>query len=197
MGLIALHFIENRRWRGALVKNIAGPMLMNQIAKHYNLKFFETPVGFKYISDLMVSRNIVAGGEEAGGMGVQGFIPERDGTLAGLLLLEMMVYQKKNIKKILLDMEKEFGRYYYERCDLELGQGSFDAEKVRSLKTLLGQPVVGIKDFDGIKLTCADESWLMLRPSGTEPLVRAYSEAKTAARAKALIKYGRELLQVK
>ena len=197
LGLLALHLIRNRGRTGGIVKTICGTTMIDNIAKKLGVKLYETPVGFKYISDLMVSQNIVAGGEEAGGMGVQGFIPERDGTLAGLLLLEMMVYQKKNIKKILLDMEKEFGRYYYERCDLELGKGRFDAGKVRSMTTLLGQPVVGIKDFDGIKLTCADESWLMLRPSGTEPLVRAYSEAKTAARAKALIKYGQELLQVK
>lgn len=197
LGLLALHLIRNRGRTGGIVKTICGTTMIDNIARKLGVKLYETPVGFKYISDLMVSQNIVAGGEEAGGMGVQGFIPERDGTLAGLLLLEMMVYQKKNIKRILLEMEKEFGRYYYERCDLELGQGRFDAEKVRSMKTLLGQPVVGIKDFDGIKLTCADESWLMLRPSGTEPLVRAYSEAKTPARAKALIRYGRALLQEK
>lgn len=197
LGLLALHLIRNRGRTGGIVKTICGTTMIDNIAKKLGVKLYETPVGFKYISDLMVSQNIIAGGEEAGGMGVQGFIPERDGTLAGLLLLEMMVYQKKNIKRILLEMEKEFGRYYYERCDLELGKGRFDVEKVRSLKTLLGQPVVGIKDFDGIKLTCADESWLMLRPSGTEPLVRAYSEAKTPARAKALIKYGRALLQEK
>lgn len=197
LGLLALHLIRNRGRTGGIVKTICGTTMIDNIAKKLGVQLYETPVGFKYISDLMIVKNIVAGGEEAGGMGVQGFIPERDGTLAGLLLLEMMVYQKKNIKRILLDMEKEFGRYYYERCDLELGQGRFDAEKVRSMKTLLGQHVVEVKDFDGIKLICADDSWLMLRPSGTEPLVRAYSEAKTAARASALIRYGRALLQEK
>ena len=197
LGLLALHLIRNRGRTGGIVKTICGTTMIDNIAKKLGVKLYETPVGFKYISDLMVSQNIVVGGEEAGGMGVQGFIPERDGTLAGLLLLEMMVYQKKNIKKILLDLEKEFGRYYYERCDLDLGKGRFNAEGVRSMKTLLGQEVVQIKDFDGIKLICADESWLMLRPSGTEPLVRAYSQAKTPARAKALIKYGRALLEEK
>ncbi|MBI5150676.1 MAG: phosphoglucomutase/phosphomannomutase family protein [Candidatus Omnitrophica bacterium] len=194
LGLLALHLLRNRGRAGGIVKTICGTTMIDNIARKLGVKLYETPVGFKYISDLMISQKIVAGGEEAGGMGVQGFIPERDGTLAGLLLLEMMVYQKKNIKQILRDMEKEFGRYYYERCDLELGKERFAAEKVRSLKSLLGQEVVGIKDFDGIKLICADESWLMLRPSGTEPLVRAYSEAKTPARAKALIEYGRALL---
>ena len=112
LGLLALHLIRNRGRTGGIVKTICGTTMIDNIAKKLGVKLYETPVGFKYISDLMVSRNIVAGGEEAGGMGVQGFIPERDGTLAGLLLLEMMVYQKKNIRKILLDMEKEFGRYY-------------------------------------------------------------------------------------
>lgn len=197
LGLLALHLIRNRGRKGGIVKTICGTTMIDNIAKKLGADLYETPVGFKYISDLMITKNVVAGGEEAGGMGVQGFIPERDGTLAGLLLLEMMVYQKKNIKQILIDMEKEFGRYYYERCDLELGQGRFDADKVRNMKTLLGQEVVDVKDYDGIKLICADESWLMLRPSGTEPLVRAYSEAKTPKRAKVLIEYGREMLQVK
>lgn len=197
LGLLALHLIRNRGRKGGIVKTICGTTMIDNIAKKLGVKLYETPVGFKYISDLMVSEEIVAGGEEAGGMGVQGFVPERDGTLSGLLLLEMMVYQKKNIKQILESMEQEFGKYYYQRCDLPLGEGMFDGDKVRSLKTLLGKAVVGMKDFDGIKLICADESWLMLRPSGTEPLVRAYSEAKTLKRAKELIKYGESLLRNK
>ncbi|HQO57450.1 MAG TPA: phosphoglucomutase/phosphomannomutase family protein, partial [Candidatus Omnitrophota bacterium] len=159
------------------------------------LKLYETPVGFKYISDLMVAENIVAGGEEAGGMGVQDYIPERDGTLAGLLLLEMMVYQKKNIKKIVEEMEKEFGRYYYQRSDVKLGAKPFDIQRFKETTTLLGKKVVDMRDCDGVKLICEDESWLMLRPSGTEPLVRAYSEAKSLKRAKELIQYGDKLLR--
>jgi len=115
--------------------------------------------------------------------------------LSGLLLVEMMVYQKKNIKRIIEEMEKEFGRYYYERCDVKLMPGkTFDVNAFRSTRTLLGKAVVDVKDFDGVKLTCEDESWLMLRPSGTEPLVRAYSESKSLARARQLIKYGESLL---
>ena len=143
----------------------------------------------------MISQNIVAGGEEAGGVGVQNYIPERDGMLAGLLLLEMMVYEKKNIKQLLDDMEKKYGRFYYERSDLDLRGRSFNMKKVKAIKTLLGKKVVKIMDFDGIKLTCEDESWLMLRPSGTEPLIRAYSEAKSLKRAKELIKMGERLLK--
>lgn len=195
LGLLTLHLVRNRGLKGGVVKTVCGTTMIDNIAKKLGLKLHETPVGFKYISNLMISEPIVAGGEEAGGMGVQGFIPERDGTLAGLLLLEMMVYQKKNIKRILEDMEKEFGRFYYERRDLKLGEGTFDAQKVRSLSSLLGKKVVQVKEIDGIKLICEDESWLMLRPSGTEPLVRAYAEAKSSRRAKALIQYGESLLR--
>lgn len=197
LGLLILHLVRNRGRKGGVVKTICGTTMIDNIAKKLGLKLFETPVGFKYISDLMVSENIVAGGEEAGGMGFQDYIPERDGTLAGLLLVEMMVYQKKNIKKIVEEMEKEFGRYYYERLDLKLGQGSYDINEIKSMKELLGQKVVQVKDFDGVKLICADESWLMFRPSGTEPLVRAYAEARSSARAKALIKYGETILKKK
>ncbi len=197
LGLLVVHLARNRGRKGGVVKTICGTMMIDNIAKKLGLKLYETPVGFKYISDLMTSQRIIAGGEEAGGMGVQDYIPERDGTLAGLLLAEMMAYQKKNIKKIVDEMEKEFGRYYYQRADVKLGEGRFDITEFRSLKELLGKKVVSVKDFDGVKLTCEDESWLMLRPSGTEPLVRAYSEAKTLARAKQLIKFGESLLRKK
>jgi len=195
LGLLVLHLVRNKGRKGGVVKTTCGTTMMDNIAKKLGLKLYETPVGFKYISDLMVTKEIVAGGEEAGGMGVQGYIPERDGTLAGLLLLEMMVYEKKNIKQILQDMESEFGRYYYERSDLDLRGRKYDVKKFKALKTILGKKVVEIKDYDGIKLICEDESWLMLRPSGTEPLVRAYSEAKSLKKAKELIKIGEKLLE--
>ncbi len=191
LGLLILHLVRDRGRRGGVVKTICGTTMIDNIAKKLDLKLYETPVGFKYISDLMVAENIVAGGEEAGGMGFQDYIPERDGTLAGLLLLEMMIDRKKDIKKIVAEMEKEFGRYYYQRRDVRLKPGqTFDLEPFKAKTELLGKKVTAVKDFDGVKLICADESWLMLRPSGTEPLVRAYSEARTLKRAKELIEYG-------
>ncbi len=195
LGLIILHLVRNCGRMGGVVKTTCGTVLIDNIAEKLGLKLYETPVGFKYISDLMVSESIVAGGEEAGGIGVQDYIPERDGTLAGLLLLEMMVCEKKNIKKLLCDMEKEFGRYYYERSDLDLKGRTFDEKRMKALKKLLGKKVVEVMDYDGVKLICEDKSWLMLRPSGTEPLVRAYSEAKSLKKAKALIKVGEALLK--
>lgn len=195
LGLVTLHLVRNKGRRGGIVKTTCGTTMIDHIAQKLELPLYETPVGFKYISDLMVTKDIVSGGEEAGGIGVQDYIPERDGTLAGLLLVEMMVYQKKNIKQLLDDMEEEFGRYYYERADLPLTGKKFNLNRIRGEKTLLGKKVVEVKDFDGIKFICEDESWLMLRPSGTEPLVRAYSEAKSLQKAKKLIEFGKVLLK--
>jgi len=195
LALLVLHLHRNCGRTGAIVKTICGSEIMDNISKILDLKLHETPVGFKYISDLMISEKIIVGGEEAGGMGVQDFIPERDGTLAGLLLLEMMVCQKKNIKQILDEMEKEFGRYYYVKTNIKLKKAKFNPKKVKSIKTLLGKKVVDMKDYDGVKLICEDTSWLMFRPSGTEPLVRVYAEAKTLKRANQLLALGDRLLR--
>jgi len=180
--------------KGSVVKTICGTEMMDNICNKLGLKLHETPVGFKYISDLMVSERVIAGGEEAGGMGVQDFVPERDGTLAGLLLLEMMVCQKKNMKQILGEMEKEFGRFYYVKSNIKLKKAKFSPNKVKVLKKVAGKEVVEMKDYDGVKLICKDKSWLMFRPSGTEPLVRVYAEAKTLKRANELLKFGEKIL---
>ena len=196
LGLLILHLVRNRKKTGGVVKTLCSTTMIDKIAAKLNLKLYETPVGFKYISDLMVSEKIVAGGEEAGGMGLPDYIPERDGTLAGLLLLEMMVYQKKDIKKLLTEMEKEFGAYYYERLDLQLSSREpVDLNRIKTIDSILGKKVVERKDFDGVKLICEDESWLMFRPSGTEPLVRIYCEASSLKKAKTLIQHGASILQ--
>ncbi|MCX5701504.1 MAG: phosphoglucomutase/phosphomannomutase family protein [Candidatus Omnitrophica bacterium] len=191
--LLALHLKQDRRWSGGIVKTIAGTTMIDKIAKSLSVKLFETPVGFKYISNLMEKEDILVGGEEAGGMGVKGYIPERDGTVAGLLLLEMMAYRKKDILKILNEAEKKFGRYYYLRDELNLDK-LIDLKRENMPRELLGKKVIQVKDFDGIKLICEDESWLMFRPSGTEPIIRIYAEAKSLARVKKLLEFGKELI---
>ncbi len=192
LGLLVLHLVRNRNVEGGIIKTLCGTTMMDNIAKKLGRKLYETPVGFKYISDLMISEKIVAGGEEAGGMGLPNFIPERDGTLAGLLLLEMMVYNKKNFKQLVQDMEREFGRYYYERLDYKMDAQKVDLNKLKTITSILGRKVIEVKDYDGVKLTCDNEDWLMFRPSGTEPLVRIYSEAKTLKRSKAILEFGRQ-----
>ena len=193
LGLLALHLNQDRLWSGGLVKTICGSTMMDNIAKFLGIKLYETPVGFKYISNLMETEDIVAGGEEAGGMGVKGYIPERDGTMAGLLLIEMMVYRNKNMLKILEETEKQFGHYYYVRQDFHLKK-RVEPKKETLPKELLGKKVIEVKDYDGIKLICEDESWLMFRPSGTEPIMRTYAEAKDPVQAKKLLELAEEII---
>ena len=193
LGLLALHLNQDKGLSGGIVKTIAGTTMIDKISSYLKVKLYETPVGFKYISNLMEKEDIVAGGEEAGGMGVKGYIPERDGTVAGLLLLEMMVYRNKSIGEILDETEKQFGRYYYLRDDLHLAK-RVEPKKEDLPIQLLGKKVVSVKDYDGIKLICEDESWLMFRASGTEALMRLYSEAKSLKRSAELLKLGREII---
>ncbi|MFA4993034.1 MAG: phosphoglucomutase/phosphomannomutase family protein [Candidatus Omnitrophota bacterium] len=193
LGLLALHLNQDRHWSGGLVKTICGTTMMDNIAKFLGIKLYETPVGFKYISNLMETEDIVAGGEEAGGMGVKGYIPERDGTMAGLLLIEMMVYRGKDMLKILNETEKAFGKYYYVRQDLHLAK-RVEPKKENLPSELLGRKVVEVKDYDGVKLICEDQSWLMFRGSGTEPIMRTYAEAKSLAQAKKLLALGKDII---
>jgi len=193
LGLLALHLNQDRHWSGGIVKTVCGTAMIDNIAKFLKVKLYETPVGFKYISNLMESEDIVAGGEEAGGMGVKNYIPERDGSMAGLLLLEMMVYRKKNILKILNEAEKQFGKYYYVREDLHL-EKRVEPSKKHLPDELLGRKVVKINDSDGIKLICEDGSWLMFRGSGTEPIMRLYAEAQNLSRSKKLLEIGKQII---
>ena len=193
LGLLALHLNQDRHFSGGLVKTICGSTMMDNIAEFLGIKLYETPVGFKYISNLMETEDIVAGGEEAGGMGVKDYIPERDGTMAGLLLIEMMVYRNKNMLKILNEAEKQFGKYYYVRQDFQMA-ARVEPKKEDLPKELLGKKVVDIKDYDGIKLICEDQTWLMFRGSGTEPIMRTYAEAKSLDRAKKLLALGKAII---
>lgn len=193
LGLLALHLNQDRGWSGGLVKTICGSTMMDNIAKFLKIKLYETPVGFKYISNLMETEDIVAGGEEAGGMGVKNYIPERDGSMAGLLLIEMMVYRNKDMLKILNETEKQFGKYYYVRQDFHL-EKRVEPEKENLPKELLGKKVVDIKDYDGIKLICEDDSWLMFRGSGTEPIMRTYAEGRTLTQAKQLLTLAEKII---
>ena len=193
LGLLALHLNQDRGWSGGLVKTICGTTMMDNIAKFLKIKLYETPVGFKYISNLMETEDIIAGGEEAGGMGVKGYIPERDGSMAGLLLIEMMASRNKNMLKILNETEKQFGKYYYVRSDLHLDK-RVEPKKDNLPKVLLGKKVVEVKVYDGIKLICEDQSWLMFRGSGTEPIMRIYAEAKTLSQANKLLDLGKRVI---
>ncbi len=195
LGLLILHLIQDRKMSGDVVKTLVGSNLIDNICRKLGLKLYETPVGFKYISEMMVKKDILVGGEEAGGMGFKDYIPERDGSLAGLLLLEMMAYRKKPMLAILRDMEKEFGRYYYLRTELKLQNlRGMDISALKSTKSVLGKKVVKLDDSDGLKFFLEDSSWLMLRVSGTEPIIRIYSESGSNETSARMLDCGKSLI---
>lgn len=197
--LLLLHFVENRKWKGDVVKTLNVSSLIDKIAHKYRLTLFETPVGFKHICKIMKERNVLIGGEESGKVGFKGYLPDSDGILIGLLLLEMLETRKRSIIQIMEEMEEEYGKFYQLREDLEYSEDSPCREKFKNLfesppKDLLGRHIVEVKDYDGIKLICEDGSWLLLRLSGTEPILRIYGEAASKKRVKDLIQKGKQLV---
>lgn len=199
ISLLLLHLLRYRKLDGAVVKTISGTSLLERIAQKYGLAVYETPVGFKHISSLMEKKNILIGGEEAGGIGVKNYLPERDGLLCGLLLLEMMIVNNKSLIELLKEMEEEFGQYVYFRKDItytlrEKTKIKASVDRMHNLKTFSGQKVAKIKDYDGTKLYLANGAWILFRLSGTEPIVRIYAEASTRDETEKLILAGKELL---
>lgn len=197
MTLLLLHLLEDRGMRGDVVQTICGTFLINKICKKYNLKMHETSVGFKYISEIIIKGDVLVGGEETGGVAFKSYIPERDGILSGLLILEMMAMRKRKILDILKSIDREYGTYEYRRLDVRYP----DEKKSRLMEHLknnppdkvLGKKIIEIKDMDGYKFICEDESWLMLRLSGTEPILRVYAEASSEKKALAILEFGKKL----
>jgi phosphomannomutase len=197
IALLLLHLLEDRKMSGGVVQTICGTVLVDKICEKYGLKMHETPVGFKYICDLMRSQDVLIGGEEAGGIGFKGYIPERDGILSGLLVLEMMAYRNQRLPKILKSIEEEYGSFYYRRIDTrypdKLKQKLMHTLKSNPPGKILGKKVVDIKAYDGVKLILEDKSWLLLRRSGTEPILRIYSEASTDKMALKMLDVGKKI----
>lgn len=197
ISLLLLHLYEDKKWRGAVAKTISGTSSINKIAAHYKLKCYETPVGFKHICKLMLENNILIGGEESGGIGFKNYMPERDGMLSGLLLLQMMAYRNKGLIDIMNSVEKRFGSFRYLRADAHIKEDAKRRlnQRLRShpLKDLLGKRIVETKTYDGTKFIASDGSWLLLRLSGTEPIIRIYAESNDISRTRKLIAFGKEL----
>jgi len=197
MSLLILHFAQDRKMKGAIVKTISSTFLIDKIAAKYGLKVYETPVGFKNISQKMIEEDVLVGGEESGGIGFKGYIPERDGILSGLLLLEMVLFRKKSIKNILKDMEKEYGKFFTTRIDIHypdnLKQKLFSYLAGNPPKEILSSKIKETKTFDGIKFITEDGSWILFRLSGTEPILRIYAETNTSEKLKKLLKFGEKI----
>jgi phosphomannomutase len=195
--MLLLHMIRHRKQIGCVAKALNTTVMVDRICIKHGLALHEIPVGFKWCAKLMRERNVLIGGEESGSIGFKGWIPERDGILASLLLLEFLACEGKPVREIMAEMDAEFGPSRYARVDIH-----YPLEKraplMRWLREnptpdLLGSPLAAVKDFDGVKMEARDGAWLMLRSSGTEPVLRIYAEAAEQARANALIALGRSL----
>lgn len=192
--LLAWHLVHNRRFSGGIVKTVVGSNLIDNVASALGRVLYETPVGFKYISRLFQEEDVVIGGEEAGGIGVKDYIPERDGTMAALLLMEMTAFLKTSPLKLIKEFENKFGRWYYARISVPSGRvNKRSLNKLKIPKNLSGKKIERVNRLDGIKIITKD-NWLMFRASGTEPIVRIYSEAKTKKEAEKLLAQGRRML---
>lgn len=195
--LLLQHFIINRGQRGRMIKALTTTSMVDKICAAHGLPCVETGVGFKYIAAEMIQGNVILGAEESGGIGFPGHVPERDGILAGLMLLELLATEKTSITKLLARLEKEYGPHRYARIDthfpLEKRAALMDYCKNNPPARLLKSPLAGVKSFDGVKFVAEDGSWLMLRGSGTEPILRIYAEAKSDADARKLLKLGEQL----
>lgn len=195
--LILLHLIEDKKLKGSVVKTISGTTLLDKICKKYKITLHETPVGFKYICDYMLKEQVLVGGEESGGIGFINYIPERDGIISGILLLEMMAHRKKGILQILKDIEKEYGSFEFQREDMKYPDAKkkllMETLKTNPPKEILKKKVVEIKSFDGFKFILEDGSWLILRLSGTEPILRVYAESSSLEQARNILNFGKEV----
>ena len=195
--LLLNHLIVNRRGKGRVVKALTTTSMVDKICAAHGLPMSETGVGFKYICAEMLKGDVLLGAEESGGIGFPGHIPERDGIAAGLMLLEMLAVERKSVNKLIADLEKEFGPHRYGRIDthfpLEKRAALMDFCKNNPPSRLLRSPLADVKSYDGVKFVAQDSSWLMLRGSGTEPILRIYAEAKSDAGVKKLLQLGVKL----
>lgn len=192
--LMVQHLARQRKMTGSIVVTVSQSVLTKRIAAAMGLKVYETAIGFKYIADLMLTEDILIGAEESGGIGVKGHIPERDGILNSLLFMEAIVASGKPPSQMLADLHREFGEFRFGRRDLHMpvsrGQELVAKLAEQPPTQIAGEEVVGVNTTDGTKVMFQDESWLLFRQSGTEPVLRIYSEATSFEKRDMLLDAG-------
>jgi phosphomannomutase len=197
--ILLWHLAGTRRISGDVAKTFSSTKMLDKIAEKFGRKIFETPIGFKYICELMLERDILLGGEESGGIGTKLYLPERDATVMALLLVEVMAWHKKSLGQLVAQLHEEFGEHHYGRIDLELKPGQkeraiehfSDAQMTRMLEWSVARR----EDLDGIKLYLDELGWVMLRASGTEPMLRVYSETSNPAATLNILEETRSIVQ--
>jgi len=198
--LLLLHIVKNKGIRdGMVVKTVSTTYLADRICRAEGIELREVPVGFKNINELILKENVIFGGEESGGYGVPSYLPERDGLMSALFVLELMLLKGKTLSEIIEEVFETYGRAYYKRVDFPA-----DESIKAKLRELIERPpsAVGNKKvhkattIDGLKLVFGDESWLLFRASGTEPLIRVYAESPSQEELEELIEAGISLISV-
>lgn len=191
LSLLAKYLKEEKGMTGMIVKTFSTTNMLDKQAEKYELSIEITPIGFKYIAGFIINDDVLVGGEESGGIAVKGHIPERDGIYIGLLITEMMVKSGKKLSELVRELFEEFGNHTYFRNDLHTENSKKNAMmefcKAKKLTTINGKKVTGWDFTDGIKHHLEDGSWLLVRPSGTEPVLRIYAEASEETLAEALV----------
>lgn len=198
LAILLAHLLKRRKMTGRVVRSVATTHLLDRIGKKYGVEVLEVPVGFKHIAKHMRKDDIILGGEESGGLSILGHIPGRDGSLACLLAAEVAAIEGKPLTTVLREVMDEVGELHGRRITLDLPD---EERRRRALETLRKDPpayvagikVVDIYDIDGIKLILGDGSWLLVRPSGTEPVLRVHVEASSRDALRRLERYAEEL----
>ena len=195
MALALRYLVEKRGLTGSVVRTVSTTRMIDRLAKKYGLTVHETPVGFNYIAEYMMKEPVLIGGEESGGISFSGHIPEGDGILMGLLLVEMVAEAKTTLHEMVDDLQREVGPVFYERIDQRLKYPVAKEKMVSRLvnnppATLGGESLSEVCTTDGVKYIFSDDSWLLIRPSGTEPVLRVYAEGRTPEMVKELLNYG-------
>jgi phosphomannomutase len=198
MALAFQYLVEERGLRGPVIRTVSTTRMIDRLARRYDLPVYETPVGFNHIADYMLKEDVLIGGEESGGISFKGHIPEGDGILMGLLLVEMVSTSGKSLSTLVNDLLDDVGPAFYERRDLRLKHPVAKSEMTSSLKNnapaeIGGMAISEVQTVDGIKFIIEEGSWLLIRPSGTEPVLRVYAEGRSQAMRDALMDFGKEI----
>ncbi|MBW3670270.1 MAG: phosphoglucomutase/phosphomannomutase family protein [Acidobacteria bacterium] len=198
LALLALYLKRYRDFPGGLARSVATTHLIDRIAASMDVPLYETPVGFKFIGELILDGKIAIGGEESAGMSIWGHLPEKDGILACLLVAEMVAVTGKKIDDLIKEMYEEFGAHFSKRVDLRLTSSlreSVGARLASPPDELGGRKITNVNTMDGVKLEFDDQSWLLFRLSGTEPVARLYGEACSPKDLKKLLDAGKKYLK--
>ncbi len=199
ISLLMWHLITNRGLKGIAARTVATSHMIDRLGELYGVEAVETPVGFKYIGEMMRTRQVIIGGEESGGLSIQGHLPEKDGILACALMAELRAITGKPLLATLQDLYNKVGQFYSNRLDIHLSEKAkatvLDCCKANPPETIGAIKVKEVRKIDGFKFVLSNGSWFLIRPSGTEPLIRIYFETNSAGELQELIDNVRRLVE--